>query len=144
MKGRHKIVPSSYLVLIKEGKTLLSRRYNTGFEDGNYGLVAGHGEAEETFTDSLIREAQEEADIQIKPENARVAHIMHRKAASDERVDVFFVVEKWDGGPKIMEPNKCDHMEWFKLNDLPNNTIGYIKQALECISNGTIYSEYGW
>jgi len=36
VKERHKVVPASYLVLIKNGKILLQRRFNTGYEDGKY------------------------------------------------------------------------------------------------------------
>ena len=132
------------MVLIKNGKTLLARRKNTGYEDGNYGLVAGHGEIGETFTDTLIREVFEEANIKLDPKKLRVAHIMHRKGRSDERVDVFFIARRWKGVPKIMEPEKCDHMEWFDLKDLPANTIDYIKMALKNIEKGIFYSEFGW
>ena len=38
-KERHKIVPASYLVLIKDSKILLSRRVNTGYEDGKYPML---------------------------------------------------------------------------------------------------------
>ena len=146
MKPRqcYKIVPSSYLVLIKKNKTLLAKRCNTGYEDGNYGLVAGHGEENETFTDSLIREVFEESGIKLHTKDVRVAHIMHRKAKLDERVDVFFVAQGWSGKLKIMEPDKCDHMDWFELDNLPKNTIHYIKTALEHIQNNIFYSEYGW
>ena len=55
--GKYKIVPSSYLLLIKNGKILLARRINTGFQDGNYGLVAGHGEKNETARTGFFRKA---------------------------------------------------------------------------------------
>ncbi len=143
-KNRYKIVPSCYLVLIKGNKTLLTRRCNTGFEDGNYGLVSGHGEKNETFTDSLIREVFEESGLKVKKPDIKVAHVMHRKGSSDERVDVFFVAKKWSGKLKIMEPEKCDDMDWFDLNNLPKNTIDYIVVAINSIRKGFFYSEYGW
>jgi 8-oxo-dGTP diphosphatase len=30
---------AAYLLLLKDGKVLLLRRHNTGYEDGNYGTV---------------------------------------------------------------------------------------------------------
>lgn len=141
---RYKIVPSSYLMLLRDGKILLARRFNTGFEDGNYGLVAGHGEQNENARETLIREAKEEAGIDIKLENIELAHVMHRKAALDERVDFFFEAKDYEGTPKIMEPEKCDEIQWFPLDNLPENTIDYIRQAIKNYRSGKFYSEYGW
>jgi len=144
MNGRYKIVPSSYLILIKGNQTLLARRCNTGFEDGNYGLIAGHGEESESAMQTLIRETKEESGINIQFSDIKIAHIMHRKASSDERVDFFFTAEKYEGEPKIMEPDKCDDLQWFPINSLPENTIDYIKQAIESYKKGIFYSEFGW
>jgi hypothetical protein len=69
---------------------------------------------------------------------------MHRKGPVDERVDVFIKAKKWKGIPKIMEPDKCDDLNWFEINKLPANTIPYIKQAIEKIKNNIFYSEHGW
>ena len=144
MKNRYKIVPSSYLIVIDDNKILLARRCNTGFEDGKYGLVAGHGGEGETFSQTLIREVKEESGLVIAQKDLEVVHIMHRKSDHDERVDIFFLAKKWQGEPKIMEPNKCDDMGWFPLDDLPNNTIDYIRFAIEKINDKEFYSEYGW
>lgn len=153
-KERHKVVPASYLVLIKNEKILLQRRFNTGFQDGKYSLPAGHVEKGETFTLCVAREVREEVGVNLKAENLKVIHIMHRDSRADfpqgvaedinERVDVFFACEIWEGEPKIMETDKCDDLSWFDLNKLPENIIPYIKYALECINNKIFYSEFGW
>ena len=146
INGRHKIVPASYLMLIKNNQVLLARRMNTGHEDGNYSMPAGHIEPGESATSTLIREAKEEAGVTIKPEDVRMAHVMCRKGSGseNERVDFFFSAEKYVGIPKIMEPEKCDDMRWFPIDDLPENTIGYIKQAIDCSRKVIVYSEFGW
>lgn len=143
-KDRHKVIPASYLVLRDQDKVLLLRRFNTGYEDGKYGLPAGHVEAGETFTEALIREISEEVNLAIDPKDAHVVHIMHRKSHDSERVDTFFVVEKYEGEIKNMEPHKCDDLSWYSLNELPENIIPYVRQALECVRDGKFYSEFGW
>lgn len=141
----HYMMPAaSYLVLLDGTKVLLSRRFNTGFEDGNYSLIAGHVDEGESFTQTMIREAEEEAGIIVTPEQVEVAHVMHRKNSDAVRVNVFFVARQWQGQPEIKEPDKCDDLSWFEMNGLPANVIPYIKQAVESIKNRVFYSEYGW
>ena len=144
---RHQNIPASYLVLIRDNKILLLKRFNTGYEDGNYSMVAGHVDKGETFTQAIIREAKEEADIDLRAKDLSVVHIMHRNSRTDEnneRVDVFFTAEKWTGEIINKEPYKCDDLSWFDIDDLPDNAIPYIKKAIDNIQNKIFYSEFGW
>ena len=143
MKERFKIVPTSHLILIKDNKILLTRRFNTGWQDGNYSVVAGHLDGNETFLQAMVREAEGEANINLEEKHLNVVHVMHRKS-DDERIDFFIQARNWKGIPKIMEPNKCNDMKWFDINDLPNNTIPYIRQAIENIQRRVFYNESGW
>ncbi|MDP3883113.1 MAG: NUDIX domain-containing protein [Candidatus Staskawiczbacteria bacterium] len=144
-KERYKNVPSSYIVLIKDSKVLLQRRCNTGYEDGNYGIPAGHVESGESFTKGLIREIKEEIGIDLNSEDVKVAHMMHRYAGeNNERVDAFFIAEKWEGKIENKEPEKCDDLSWFDINNLPENVIPYVRQAIDCINKKVFYSEHGW
>lgn len=140
---RFKLILSVYTVFIKDDQTLLLRRANTGFEDGNYGLVSGHADGNETATHAACREALEEAGLTLNPDELEFIHLMHRIGA-DERIDVFFKVSHWRGEPVNNEPEKCDDLSWFPVDKLPNNIIPYIKQALECHQKGITYSEFGW
>jgi len=146
-KERHKNVPASYLVLFRDNKVLLLKRMNTGYEDGNYSMIAGHVDAGETFTECIIREAKEEAGITLKQEDLRVVHVMHRDSGeleNNERVDVFFTAEKWDGKIENKEPHKCGDLSWFELDSLPENTVPHVREVIQHIRDGRFYSEYGW
>ncbi len=146
-KERFKIIPAVYLILKKDGKILLSRRYNTEHEDGNYSLVAGHLEGDESFRQAMIREAKEEADITLNANNLKVIHITHKKkepGGDSERVDIFLKTDKWKGKIKNMEPNKCDDLKWFLIDDLPENIVSYIRHALKQIEKNKFYSELGF
>ena len=125
---------------------LLLRRVNTGYEDGKYGLVAGHVDEGESVIQAMIREAKEEAGIDVKPEDLQLVHVMHRNkpGEGEARLDFFFKCRSWEGEIKNMEPHKCDDLSWFPLDKLPENTIEYIKVALGLINKGQIYSNFGW
>jgi 8-oxo-dGTP diphosphatase len=140
---RFTLIASGYVLIIREGKILLMRRYNTGFEDGKYALPSGHLEPHETIRACAIREAKEEIGITIQPKDIELAHVMHRKN-EDERIDYFFAVHAWEGEIMNAEPDKCDDLQWFPLDALPTNIIPYVKTAIRHIQNKQIYSEFGW
>lgn len=132
-----------HLFFLRENQILLLRRFNTGYEDGNYSVVAGHVEAGETVTQAAIREIGEEAGVVVAPGDLRIVHVMHRKS-DEERVDFFLTVQHWDGEITNCEPDKCNHLAWFSIDALPDNTIPYVKHALASYQQGVYYSELGW
>lgn len=144
MSERFTYIGSVYLFLVKDDKILLQRRYQTGFEDGNYGVPSGHMDGSETAREASVREIREEISITIEPSDLKVVHVSHRKASMDERIDFFMTTAQYQGDIKNCEPEKCDDLEWFALSDLPENMVQYVKTALMLYLNGDTYSEYGW
>ena len=140
---RFKLISAAHLFLIRDGQVLLLRRFNTGYEDGNYSVPAGHIEQGEKVTATMLREAYEEAGVIIKQDDLKVVHVMHRKS-TEERFDFFLCAEKWTGEILVKEPNKCDQLQWFSLKNLPPNIIPYISEALNNFENGVFYSEFDW
>ncbi|MFA7315627.1 MAG: NUDIX domain-containing protein [Candidatus Paceibacterota bacterium] len=140
---KFKLIPAVHLILIKDNKVLLLRRFNTGYEDGNYSVPAGHLDGNESATSAMAREALEEACVRINSKDFEVVHVMHRKAET-ERVDFFLVAKNYEGELKIGEVNKCDDLSWFPLNGLPNNMVPYVRYGIECYQNHIFYSEFGW
>lgn len=140
---RFKMIASSYLILIKDDRVLLSRRFNTGYMDGHYSLPAGHVDEGETVEDCLVREVKEEIGISVKKKDIKLVHVMHRKE-NDIRLDFFYMVGGYKGEIKNMEPEKCDDLKWFELNKLPKNILPYIKQAIEESQQQVLYSDIGF
>ena len=143
-KERFKLIPEVYLILVKDEKILLSRRFQTGYEDGKYSMVAGHADGKETMREATAREALEEAGIRIDPKKLEHCLTMHRWCIDHERIGLYFTTNKWEGEIKNMEPNKCDDLSWFPLNQLPKNTLPYIQVVIDCYLKGVKYYEYGW
>jgi len=70
---------ASLLILEKDGKVLLLRRFNTGYEDGKYTLPSGKVDANETFINAVIREGFEEVNAQILNHDLDSVHVLYRK-----------------------------------------------------------------
>ncbi len=143
MKERFKMIASGYLLLVRNGKILLSRRFQTGYEDGKYSVPAGHVEDNEELKTATCREIKEEIGINLQPRDLTLVHVMHRKHF-DIRMDFFFTTNKKGLTPKNMEPQKADDLQWFPLTKLPKNTIPYIRAAIDNYRKGIFYSEFGW
>jgi len=140
---KFKLCSAVYLLPIKDGKVLLSRRFNTGWMDGKYSLISGHLDGNETVFDAMIRESFEEANLVIDKKDLIPATVIHRKS-DVEYIDFFFVVNKWSGQPIIKESNKCDDLSWFPLNNLPDNLLPFIREAIENYEDKIPFFESGW
>ena len=134
-----------YIFLEKDGKFLIARRKNTGYEDGNYSVPAGHVEEGELPTETMVREAREEIGIDIAPSDIVVAHVVYRTKQNEtgDRIDIFFHARTWSGEVKNMEPEKCDDLKWVELDNLPVNMIAYVRDAFMCVRKGIFFKEIG-
>ncbi len=141
---RFKLVVAVHLMLIENGKILLLRRYNTGYEDGNYSVVAGHIDGNESVIKAMQREASEEAGIKIKEEDLEIVHVMHRKSKDRESIDYFLTCKKYEGNVQIMEKDKCDELQFYDIERLPINVISYVRNGIEHYRNRRPFSIYGW
>jgi 8-oxo-dGTP diphosphatase len=132
-----------YLLLVQGDKLLFSLRQNTGYEDGKYSLVAGHVETGESAKQACVREAKEEIGIHIDPSDLEVVHTMHRRS-DRECIDIFLFCDRWKGQVANQEPQKCGGVQFFSKIALPDNLVGYVREALKDIDNNVVYSEFGW
>lgn len=140
---RFKLLATVHLFLIRNAHILLLRRYNTGYADGQYSVVAGHLDGNEEIKVAMIREAKEEAGITISPQDLQVVGVMHRKA-DDERIDFFLTATSWDGEIVNAEPHKCDELAWYALDALPENVVPYVRKAINNYRQGKWFDSFGW
>jgi len=146
---RTKFPVTVHLLFFRANQVLLLRRFNTGYEDGNYSLPAGHLDGGETVRMAARREALEEIGVHIEVEDIAFATVMHRKSdntlpGTDERVDFFVQIKAWDGEPFNAEPEKCDELLWCEIDALPENTIPYVRQAIRNSLDNVPFDEFGW
>lgn len=122
---------------------MLLLRCNTGYRDGEYSVPAGHLDGNETVMAAAIREAEEETGLQLQPADMVFSSVMHRNEG-EERVDFFVHVRKWEGEPVNAEPEKCDELRWLSVREMPENTIPYVRRAIENHQAAIHFDEFGW
>lgn len=136
-------------VIIKDNKILLQKRQNTGYCDGMYCLPGGHVEYEETQLEALIRELKEELNLyKINSSDFDMFKIIERTSTNKKvhYIDFIFKNIKPIDVEQIInnEPDKCEKLEWFELDELPCDMIPYQRMALS--GNETYYDTIilGW
>lgn len=140
---RFKLIPESYLMLVKGNQVLMHERKNSGYMDGMLSFVAGHVEDGESYMQAMIREAKEEAGIEVDKKDLEPKVVLHRKT-DRQQIGLYFVCKKWKGEPTVMEPDKCGGLFWIDMDKLPENVIPYIRRAIEMYKQGIIYDELGF
>lgn len=141
MEERFSCVVCADLMLLKnnggEKLVLLTKRKNTGSNDGEYELPGGHLENNEDLFEAMIREAKEELCIELKREDLKIVHLLHHYTKN--RLNFIFLAEDIDVIPKIGEPNKCDAIGWFNINKLPQNITDKVRLMINNINSGVFY-----
>jgi 8-oxo-dGTP diphosphatase len=132
-----------HMFFFRGEEILLSRRVQTGYMDGYYSVPAGHLDGNEPVRQAAVRETFEEIGLHIDPSSLAFAGVFHRREG-DERVDFFFHVREWAGEPFNAEPSKCDELRWVDAGALPENTVPYVRRAIQNFRRGILFEEFGW
>ena len=144
--GRSLLVAASYVLLLRPGphgrEVLLHLRQHTGYTDGHWASLAGHVEDGETALAAAVREAREEAAVEIDPADLHPLTTLHRitpgAGQREQRVDFFWTAERWSGDPVIAEPEKNAGFGWFPLTALPDPVVPHEALVLARLRAGTV------
>ncbi len=146
MTGNQRPLIGAYLVLIQDEKVLLSKS-KSEILAGKYSMIAGHTEKGETVINAIIREAKEEAGIDITPEDLQVVLTMQRpnapyKGDPTDIIDIFIKATKFSGQIQNNEPEKCEEIVFFDINNLPEQTLPHVKKAIDLIAKNQHFCIY--
>ncbi|MDV5143434.1 phosphotransferase [Streptomyces sp. SBC-4] len=142
--GRHTVPLDVHLIATRDGpagpEVLLSRRAGAVYAAGLWHAVSGHVDhAYEDAVTALVRETHEETGLVVDPADVRAALTVHHRppaGGKGPRVGFFFEVRRWEGTPRVMEPDKCDAMGWFPLDALPEPMVAYCRAGLDAYRAG--------
>jgi 8-oxo-dGTP diphosphatase len=121
---KHMVRPSVNVVVLKKSKVLLSRRLNTGWEDGKLCLPGGHIEGGETPRQAAIREIEEELGLKVKESRLSFCCVAARKSTVEYVAYEFIIELHSDEEPENAEPTLCAGHIWADPHELPADTIG--------------------
>ena len=107
-----------FLYKPEQGQILLAMK-KRGFGKGRWNGVGGKLQGDETITEAVIRETEEEISVRVRPDDlvqvATLDFSFEHTPDWDQQVHVFFVTH-WEG-----EPTESEEMmpKWFSITEIP-------------------------
>lgn len=108
------------MIFDDQGRLFLSKRsQNVRNERGCWEMPGGKVEFGERLQEAVKREIKEEfgVEIEVIEQFPAADHILPEE--NQHWVPTTFRVKIIKGKPKIIEPDKCDGIGWFDLDNLP-------------------------
>jgi len=128
-------------MIVQAGQVLLGRRRG-GQRPRWYGWIGGKLEFGETLQACAVREAREEAGIEIA--NLRLFCISSIIVQDQHWIDVEFQAEIASGQPHAAAPDEIAEWAWYPLDALPEPLFEPAQYALEAYRSGNILNERAW
>lgn len=107
------------VIFNEEGKIFLAKRGKKARNElGKWECPGGALEFGESFEKTIIREMKEEFDIDIEivDQLTTFNHLIPKE--KQHWVALAFICKIKKGAPKILEPNKCEEIGWFTLEEM--------------------------
>ena len=120
-------------LVVRDGKILLGKRYNTETADGKWAFPGGRMDYGEDPKDGVIREVFEETGIKCNPFETYFLTQKNEFFPEERKhyLSNVYLVTDSEGEPELRESDKCKGWEWFDPFDLPDNTFWTCAEAIE-------------
>lgn len=115
------------IVRNERGEVLLQRRARDAkYLNGYWDFPSGHGEYDEDIRNTAVRELKEEVGLHGRPEDLQLVHI-DQYFVEANYINFVFALDVWSGTPGVCEPDKCDGVEWFAPDKLPEKCVNVVR-----------------
>ncbi len=118
------------VLLVREGKVLLSRRQNKGWGDGMLCIPGGHVEPGETPAEAAVRELKEELGMRIDSKELNFLCIEARQSPGRNYLSTIFTLETGQE-PTNNEPHECSELVWVDPKNLGDDIIENFKMIIQ-------------
>lgn len=105
--------------VVKDGKFIMLQRQGS-HAAGTWSLPGGHLEFGESFEQTAEREVEEETGLTIN--NIRFGGVTNDYFSNEDKhyVSIWLIADWVSGEATIVEPDKCQAMDWFTFDTLPS------------------------
>lgn len=132
------------VMLMKDNKILLGKRHTDPTKadselhgEGTWTMPGGKLEFGESFEEGAKREVYEETGIQLN--EVKIVCVNNDKNQSAHFITIGLFSNKFEGEPKVMEPDEIVEWQWFRLDDIPSPMFFPSTKVIECYQKGLFY-----
>lgn len=106
-----------------------------------YSIPGGHLELGETFEAAAIKEVYEETGLIIKEPHVFgvTNNLKTYRLENKHYVSINLYTKKFEGEPKVMEPDKCESWFWVSPSALPQPHFDASEWAVDCYLKKLFY-----
>lgn len=135
------------IMILKDNKVLLGKRHDDAEKasselhgEGTWTMPGGKLHFQEPPEEGAVRELDEETGMTVKRENLNLVSLSNDMVEDAHFVTFGFLVEKFEGEPRVMEPDEITEWKWFELNSLPGKMYFPSQNVINNYLSGNIYN----
>ena len=130
------------LIINEQNQILLGLRAGHRGGSGTYGLIGGKVQNGEPIEVTAQREIKEETGLSVNLKDLEVINLFTTQSTKDALFfQIGILVKKYSGEPKNLEPQKCDELKFFDLDNLPSNLFLGTKGNIELYLKNKFYDK---
>lgn len=134
------------VMIMKDNKILLGQRHTDPTKadsalhgEGTWTMPGGKLHFGESFEEGAVREVLEETGIHIEQKDLKVISLANNIVPDAHFVTIGMLCTKFEGEPKVMEPDEITQWKWFSMTKLPTPLFS---PSAEVLSNYTANKFY--
>ncbi len=136
------VLSTVYLLVEKNEEILLIGRVDGSYVEGYFDLPNEQISIGESPALVASRRLAESIGLKVEPANLRHIHTVYT-FRNEFEIYIFFSVNDWDGMVDISNLSGYDKLVWSNVDDLPPDTLPFIRWAITASRAGKTYSELG-
>ena len=134
------------ICILHKGKVLLGKRHGDSKKadselhgEGTWTMPGGKVHFRERLEDACRREIFEETGLRVSVRDLKFIHVSNDMVSDAHFVTLGFLCERFEGLPKVKEPDEITQWKWFDLKKLPKPLFFPSAKVLRSFRGGFVY-----
>lgn len=107
---------------------------------GQWRTPGGHQENGESYEETALRELREECGSGLEAGRPRFLCVTNLMTYLPKHyTDIGMIIRYRSGSPELMEPEKCDGWQWFRIDSLPVPRFATVDSLVIAYHTGQVY-----